>query len=71
MPSLYTDSATLAQWPTAERLRALLDPAGDSSNDERRRGDDAPLLGSKLAPQSLGLQSRERDDAALWRLANP
>jgi hypothetical protein len=23
MPSLYTDSATLAQWPTAERVRAL------------------------------------------------
>jgi len=23
MPSLYTDAATLAQWPTAERLRAL------------------------------------------------
>src|SRR5439155_1710465 len=40
---------------SAERLRALLDSAGDSSNDERRRGDDAPLLGSKLAPQSQGL----------------
>lgn len=23
MPSFYTEAATLAQWPTAERLRAL------------------------------------------------
>src|SRR5262249_50602521 len=36
-------------------------PARDSPrHDERRRRDDAALLGAKLAPQSLGFQTRTR-----------
>ena len=41
------------------------------SDDERRRRHDAPLLGAKLAAQSVGLQGRQRDDEALRRVAHP
>ena len=37
----------------------------DSPDDERRRGHHAALLGAELAPQSVGLQGRERDDAPI------
>ena len=50
---------------------AVLAAAGDSSDDERGGRHDASLLGAELAPQPMGLQGRERDDAAVWRLANP
>ena len=41
-----------------------------SSDAERRRRHDAALLGAKLAVESVGLQSGERDDAALRRGAD-
>src|SRR5215813_4753794 len=40
------------------------------SDDERRRRNVHSLLGTELAPQSLGLQSRERNAQAIRRLAN-
>ena len=55
---------------SAERLGAVLAAAADSSDDERGRRHLAPLLGAELAPQSVGLQGRERDDETLRRVAD-
>ena len=39
-------------------------------DDERRGRHDVALLGAELAPQSMGLPRRQRDDAPLWRGAH-
>ena len=49
----------------------LLAAARRPSDDERRRRHVDPLLGAELAAQSVGLQGRERNHAALRRLAHP
>jgi hypothetical protein len=41
------------------------------SDDECRRRHDAALLGAELAPQSVGLQGRHRDDEEVRRVAPP
>ena len=45
--------------------------AGGHVDDERGRRHHAPLLGAKLAAQSVGLQGRQRDDTTLRRVARP
>ncbi len=56
--------------PSAQRFGALFAAAPDPSDDERGRRHLAALLGAELAAQSVGLQSGERDDAALRRRAH-
>ena len=58
--------------PDVSRQRVVADHAArrDPSDDERRRRHDAALLGAELAAEPVGLQGRERDDAALRRLAH-
>ncbi len=51
----------------AERLGAVYAALSDPPDDERGRRHLGALLGAELAPQSVGLQGRERDDAALRR----
>ena len=48
-----------------DAAEAILAAAGDSSHDECSRWNLSALLGTKLAPQSLGFQSRHRDHAPL------
>ncbi|MBI3494337.1 MAG: gluconate 2-dehydrogenase subunit 3 family protein [Acidobacteria bacterium] len=47
------------------------EPRRQPSDDECGRRHRAPLLGAELAPEPVGLQGGERDEAALWRLADP
>ena len=56
--------------PSAQRVVADVDAAGDPSHDERSGWDHVALLGSELAAERLGLQSRERDDPPVRRVAN-
>ena len=61
-----------ARGADAARQRQRSDAAGEQpSDDERRRRDDAPLLGAELAVEPVGLQGRQRDDAPVRRLAHP
>ncbi len=50
--------------------RADVATAGHSPDDERGRWHDAPLLGAKLAPESVGLQGRQRDNATVRRITH-
>ena len=45
--------------------------SGEPPDDERRRWNFRSLHGAKLAAQSVGFQSPQRDDPALWRVTNP
>ena len=56
---------------SAECLGAVFATSDDSSDDECRRRHLASLLGTELAAEPVGLQGRQRDDAALRRLSNP